>query len=418
MASLKYWLWLTTRTGLGARGARRLVEQLGSPEAVYYAGPEEYGRVPDLSAWTRESLRRKSLDESDRILGECERLGIRVMTCQDADYPERLRNIYDPPMVLYCKGKKIAYDEEVVIAMVGTRTCTPYGTRTAGKLALDLARSGAVVVSGIAEGIDAASIRGALKGGGRVVSVLGGGIDVRYPASSAPLYDDVAATGCLISEYPPGTEASRNHFPVRNRIISGLSLGVVVVESPVKGGSMLTVEHASDQDRDLFAVPGPVDAPASAGTNRLIRRGNAQLVQGAWDILEEYVDRYPGKLSRAHPLDREAEAQRMESVPRPGKPPKAEPPAEMRQTSPEKPVDKDAPVGYILWREYARLLTEDQRDVLLTLDGGTLGADELIERTQIPARRILSSLTLLQMQGFVDETLDKRFQGKVRLKME
>lgn len=418
MASLKYWLWLTSRTGLGARTGQILVERFGSPEAVYFADRGEYDQVPELSSYVKESLGRKSLDESDRILGDCDRLGIRIMTCQDADYPERLRNIFDPPLVLYCKGKEIAFDEEVAIAMVGTRTCTPYGVRVAGKLAMDLARCGAVLVSGIAEGIDAASIRGALKGGGRVVSVLGGGIDKRYPASSAPLYDDVAAAGCLISEYPPGTETNGKHFPVRNRIISGLSLGVVVVESAVKGGALLTAEHALDQDRDIFAVPGPVDVPTSGGTNRLIRLGTAKLTEKAWDILEEYVDRYPGKLGKVRPLGREAEAQRLESVSRPGKAPKEEPVAGTRQDPTEKAVDKSGQVEYIVWKEHAGELTDDQRDVLLALDGGVLSTDELIERTQIPARRVLSALTLLQVRGQVAETPEKRFQGKVRLKME
>lgn len=418
MASLKYWLWLTTRTGLGAKGAQRLVEQFGSPEAVYFADRGEYDRVPDLSAWTKESLGRKGLDESDRILGDCDRLGIRVMTCQDADYPERLSNIYDPPLVLYCKGKEIAFDEEVAIAMVGTRTCTPYGVRVAGKLSMDLARSGAVLVSGIAEGIDAACIRGALKGGGRVVSVLGGGIDKRYPASSAPLYDDVAAAGCLISEYPPGTETNGKHFPVRNRIISGLSLGVVVVESAVKGGSLLTANHALDQDRDVFAVPGPVDVPTSGGTNRLIRLGTAKLTEKAWDILEEYIDRYPGKLGNVRPLDREAEAQRLESVNRPGKPSKSEPESETGRKSTEKPIDKGEAIEYIVWQEHSGDMTDDQRDVLLALAERPLSTDDLIDRTQIEARRVLSALTMLQVKGFVAETPEKRFQAKVRLKME
>lgn len=418
MASLKYWLWLTSRTGLGARGGQRLVEQFGSPEAVYFADKGEYDRVPELASWTKESLGRKSLDESDRILGDCDRLGIRVVTCQDAAYPERLRNIYDPPLVLYCKGREMALDEEVAIAMVGTRTCTPYGVWAAGKLAMDLARCGAVLVSGIAEGIDAASIRGALKGGGRVVSVLGGGIDKKYPASSAPLYDDVAATGMLVSEYPPGTEALGRHFPVRNRIISGLSLGVVVVESAVKGGSLLTADHALEQNRDVFAVPGPIDAPTSGGTNRLIRLGTAKLTEKAWDILEEYVDRYPGKLGSVRPLSRKAEAQRLESANRPGKSPEPARSLDDDQNSSQKAVDKEEGLDYIVWREHSGMLTDDQRDVLLALDGSALSTDELIERTQIPARRVFSSLTLLQVQGYVAETPEKRFQGKVRLKME
>ena len=418
MASLKYWLWLTSRTGLGARGGQQLVEQFGSPEAVYFAGRAEYDRVPGLTSWTKESLGRKNLDESDRILGDCDRLGIRVVTCQDADYPERLRNIFDPPLVLYCKGREIAFDEEVAIAMVGTRTCTPYGVRSASKLAMDLARCGAVLVSGIAEGIDAACIRGALKGGGRVVSVLGGGIDRRYPASSAPLYEDVAAVGMLVSEYPPGTETHGSHFPVRNRIISGLSLGVVVVESALKGGALLTADHALEQDRDVFAVPGPIDAPTSGGTNRLIRMGTAKLTEKAWDILEEYVDRYPGKLGSVPPMSREVEAQRLESANRPGKPPKPDAEAEDTPETTQKPVDTEEKLAYIVWREQRDKLTDDQRDMLLALDGPALSTDELIERTQIPARRVLSALTLLQVMGYVEETPEKRFRAKVRLKMD
>ena len=438
MADLKYWIWLTSRTGIGPRGAYRLIEQFGSPEAVYLANSQDYNRIPDLSARAKESLRWKNLDEMDCVLGDCDRLGIRIMTCQDADYPERLRNIKDRPLVLYCKGKKIAFDQEVTVAMVGTRSCSPYGIQVGGELAMNLSRCGAVVVSGIAEGIDSAVVRGALKGGGPVVCVLGGGIDVRYPASSAPLYEDVAAVGCLISEYPPGTEPKGEHFPVRNRIISGLSLGVIVVESALKGGSMITVSHAIEQNRDVFSVPGSWGAPASDGANWLVSRGDARLIRSVWDIVEEYEDHFPGKLDPSKILGQRIGAQRMESLPRTGKPPKAKrlkeklpkekppkekppkekPLAEPRQASAEKAVDKDESVGYILWREHREHLTEDQRDVLLVLDGGALNAEELIERTRLPVRRVLTSLTLLQMQGLVAETTDKRFQGKVRLKMD
>lgn len=416
MATLKYWLWLTTRTGMSVRTARQLLEQFGSPEGAYFAESPEYDRVPGLSAWTKESLGRKGLEETDRILGDCDRLGIRILTCQDADFPERLANIPDAPLVLYCKGKKLAFDEEVAIGMVGTRSCTPYGVRAAGRLSMDLARSGAVLVSGIAEGIDAACIRGALKGGGRVVSVLGGGIDRRYPASSSGLYDDVAAAGMLISEYPPGTEPKGTHFPVRNRIISGLSLGVVIVESPVKGGALLTADHAWEQDRELFAVPGPIDSPASAGTNRLIRVGMAKLVEKAWDVLEEYVDRYPGKLASVRALSREAEKQRLESLERPAR---REPQREAaEEPAAEKEIDKREDLEYIDWKEDGGGLTEDQRTILLALEERPLGTDDLIERTQLEARRVLSGLTLLQVQGYVAETPEKRFRAKVRLKME
>lgn len=417
MASLKYWLWLTTRPGLGIRAAWRVVEQFGSPEGAYFASAGEYNYIQELSAVAREGLCQKDLSVADRILGDCDRLGIHILTCQDADYPERLRNIIDRPQVLYCKGKKIAFDEEVAIGVVGTRKCTPYGARVAGKLGLDLARNGAVLVSGIAEGIDSAAVRGALKGGGRVVCVLGGGIDRKYPAVNRDLYDDVAAVGLLVSEYPPGTEHKAGHFPVRNRILSGLSVGVVVVESPLKGGALLTAEHAMDQDRDLFAVPGPVDSPASGGANRLIRLSEAKLTEKVWDILEEYVDRFPGKLGHARLLSREEEEQRLESALNrvSGKAPPAPPaPAE----EPEKVIDKRDDLEYIDWKEQQSRFTDDQRAILLELGARPLPAEDLIELTGIPTRRVLSALTLLQVQGYVAETPEKRFAAKVRLKME
>ena len=293
------------------------------------------------------------------------------------------------------------------------RSCTPYGEKMAGRLALGLARSGAVTVSGIAQGIDAACIRGALKGGGTVVSVLGCGIDVRYPACNRGLYEDVAAVGALLSEYPPGTEPIGSHFPVRNRIISGLSLGIVVVESPLKGGAMLTADHALEQDREVFAVPGPADSPASAGCNQLIGEGAAKLTETVWDILEEYVDRYPQKLSRTRGLTPEQEAQRLEE---PAGPPAAAP-EKSREPTP-KEVDKTPEMEYIDWKDRRDKLTDDQRDLLLALEEKPLLADDLMERTQIPARRVLSALTLLQVQGYVTEEPGKRFRAQVRLKME
>lgn len=411
MATLKYWLWLTTRRGLPVRQALQVLEWFGTPEAAFFADPAEYVHVPELTVQGRRALEDKSLGEADAILGDCERLGIRLMTYQDAGYPERLRNIYDPPLVLYVKGRPIPFDEKVAIGMVGTRTCTPYGEKMAGKIALELARSGAVVVSGIAEGIDAACLRAALKGGGTVVSVLGGGIDVRYPACNRFLYDDVAAAGALISEYPPGTRPIGAHFPVRNRIISGLSLGVVVVESDLTGGSMRTVQHVEDQNRDLFAVPGPADVPTSAGTNQLIGEGSAKLVKDGWAVLEEYIDRYPGALKRREPLSAEAELSRL-SHPEPSRV------GEKRPTGPEPPPAEESGPERIPWSQLRDKLTDDQRDLLLALEEKPRIADDLVELTQIPARRVLSALTILEVQGYVVQEPGRRFRAQVKLKME
>ena len=412
MSNLKHWIWLTQRKGLAGQSAIRVLEHFGTPELVHAADEEAYRLVGGLSDGAIRSLMNKSLDLADEILGDCDRLGVRLLTLQDAAYPERLRAIHQPPMVLYWKGRQIAFDEELAIAIVGTRKATPYGVQAASKLSAELTRKGALIVTGMAEGIDASAVRGALKIGGPVVSVLGGGIDRVYPWYHKDLYEDVAAVGALISEYPLGAEPKGANFPIRNRIISGLSMGIVAVESGRSGGTLLTVGHALDQNREVFAVPGPIDAPESEGTNRLIQEGAAKLILEADDVLCEFSERFPSKLRPARALAPEAEEQRLEGaavVPERREPPKAK----------EKPSKKDRDdVVYLRWADCKDKLTDDQRELLLALDGGEVQADDLVERTQIPARRVLSALTLLQIQGYVTEESGKRFRAAVKLKME
>ena len=215
MAGLKYWVWLNECRGLTNRSRALLLDHFGSPEDVYYADEAEYALVEGLSKKQFELLADKSTDGADKILGDCQRLGLRILTMQDADYPARLRGIFEPPCLLYVKGTLPAFDEEVAVAMVGTRACTPYGTQSAEKIAYGLAKQGALVVSGAARGIDSAAHRGALRAGGVTVAVLGNGLDVVYPEENAGLYRDIAATGALLSEYPPGTAAEGWHFPIR-----------------------------------------------------------------------------------------------------------------------------------------------------------------------------------------------------------
>ncbi|NLF35071.1 MAG: DNA-protecting protein DprA, partial [Clostridiales bacterium] len=272
MSALKYWIWLATRRRLPVRQTLRVLEQFSTPEGAYAADPVEYKLVEGLSAVSAASFSDKFLDRAEEILAACDHQGIRVLTIQDAEYPYCLRQIEDPPCVLYVKGKLPAFDDEAAIAMVGARGATPYGLQIAAGMGMEMARCGALIVSGSARGVDSAALRGALRGGGCVVSVLGNGPDVVYPAQNRDLYADVAAVGALISEYPPGTNPAPEHFPVRNRILSGLSLGVVVVEGTERSGSLITARLALDQGRDVFAVPGNVDAPMSGGPNLLIRR--------------------------------------------------------------------------------------------------------------------------------------------------
>lgn len=408
MSALKYWIWLASRRGLGAAGALTVLDYFVTPERAYYADREEYGMLP-LHPSQRRDLEDKSLDRAERILGDCERLGLRIMTFQDADYPQRLRALADPPAVLYIRGRTFHFDEEAAIGVVGARSPSTYGEKWAERFGLELASGGALVVSGIAEGVDCCAIKGALKAGGPVVSVLAGGIDVPYPAKHRYLYEDVAAAGALISEYPPGTLNQGHHFPWRNRILSGLCLGVLAVECRPFGGTMSTARHALDQDRDLFAVPGALDAPMSEGTNLLIQQG-AKLVTCGRDILEEFWDRFPEKLKSSAPLTPEAARERLE---------------DLRQQQKERPTPKSqapqaaldlAPAREIVPREeQKRRFTDDQLALLAALGGETRATDQLVELTQIPARRVLSALTMLQIQGVVEEHPGKRFSALVEL---
>ena len=403
---LKDWIWLTTRKGLGPRGVLQVLDYFGTPERAFYAGPEQYDQIDGLSFMARSALKEKGQEGTDRILGECDRLGIRIMTLHDGNYPERLKEIPDPPAVLYLRANQFRCYQEAAIGIVGTRTPSPYGEKVAAQLGLDLARNGVLLISGIAQGIDSIALKGALQGGGRVVSILGGGVDVPYPWQNRYLYEDVAAAGALISEYPPGTPPAGEHFPVRNRIISGLSLGVVAVECARRSGTMKTIEHAMEQNRDVFVVPGNIDAPMSEGPNWLLRQG-AQAVTGAQDILEEYAGRFPQKLSQAAPLSPEAAQQRLSQVKSPKVPEESQAKPEVKRES----VPKD---------QQKIRFTDDQLSLLYVLGdkGKKYTADELVDLTQIPARRVLSALTMLQVDGAVQEHPGRRFSSLVDLEAQ
>ena len=408
MANLKYFLWLTTRRGFQPGEPNALLDYFGTPEAVYFAESGEYDLL-NLPVNKKRALMDKSLAGAEKILEDCDRLGIHIMTIQDADYPERLGQIYDPPCVLYWKGKALAVDDHLTVGLVGTRKCTPYGEEVAGKLGLELARNGITLVSGMAEGIDTAGLRGALQGQGTVISVLGGGIDVIYPKKNRWLYEDVKASGTLISEYPPGTSADGFHFPIRNRILSGLSLGVVVAEAGEPSGALISARLALEQNREVFACPGPVGAPASLGCNRLIQRGEAKLVLNAVDIMEEFKALFPNRGEPLPPMGEEAARQRLEVDPSLARKETKKAPKE------EKTVDKVPQRAYISLSDAPEAFTDDERDILLAIEKRALTADDISEAAQIPARRVLSALTMLQLRGQVEEKPGKRFYAAVVL---
>lgn len=397
MSALKYWVWLTTQGGLTGAARQALLEHFRSPEEIYYARKEQLLQVEGLTPQQAAALDNKSLDRAQCILEECARKEIFLLTRQDALYPQRLLNIYDPPMLLYGKGAMPMFDEEVAVAMVGTRSCTPYGVRNARRLSYDMTRQGALVVSGLARGIDTQAHCGALQAGGLTAAVVGCGVDVIYPEENRRVYEDILAAGVILSEYPPGTEPAGWHFPARNRIISGLSLATVVVEAPEKSGALITATTALEQGRDVFALPGAVDAPGCVGSNRLIRDG-AGLVTESWDVLREYQSRFP------HKLHREADKLPALQTYREDKPGKKEQPAQKKQ-------------GLRMIDGAEEGLTDDQIGVLQILDAQESKiADDIAEEMEISVQRVMSAVTMLEIEGFVCREGLNRFLRTVKIR--
>lgn len=400
MASVKYWLWLSTLHGVSRRMKLALLEHFRDPEAVYFAAPEEYLLVEGITKAAAKALENRDLDTAGEILSRCDELGLRVLTMQDTDYPDRLRNIYDPPLVLYVQGRMPRFDDEVAIAVVGTRRATGYALACGEKLCFQMAAHGAVVVSGLASGADAVAHRGALRAGGATVGVIAGGHDIIYPRENRGLYEDLALRGAILSEHPPGTAHRKEHFPARNRIISGLCLGVLVLEAPERSGALITAGRALDQGRDVFAVPGPIDDWHCAGSNKLLRDG-AGVVTDAWDILGHYVHLYPHRIRHL----RAAEPTVFGAQP-------PQPPQAVEREEERKEPEKTLPV---LDMSRDNGLTDDQIRIVRTLEGNTMQVDDIIDLTQIPARRVLSALTVLEIDRIVTQESGKRFALAVTL---
>ena len=387
---LQYWLWLATRHGLGRRGAALVARHFPSPEAAYFADPASYAAIEGLR--DAAPLLDKDLREPEQILRDCYEKGVSILTMQDAAYPARLRSIADPPVVLYCLGSLPDLNEPSV-AVVGTRRASPYGMLQARRMGYTLSRCGCMVVSGLARGIDSSAMSGALSGGAPVIGVLGCGVDVVYPAEGRELYQEVVRNGCLLSEYPPGTGPRPDHFPVRNRILSGLSLGVLVVEAPEKSGALITAAHALDQGRDVFAIPANVDVPSCAGNLRLLREG-AIMARDAWDILQEYARQYPDTLVRRDCSDMHPEA------PEQGPP---ETPAVKKEE------DGSKPKAYIDLEDQWDSLSRDEQVLEGLLRAGPMHIDALVEGANMSAGRVLASMTLLEVRGIARRQSAKWF---------
>ncbi len=286
-----YWLGLSLTPGVGSILIKRLLDRFKTPEAVFHAPMKELLRIEGLGERVAGEIRKGPLEKAvEKELNLLKGLGGTILTFKEDAYPKRLRDIYDPPALLYVRGE-LKKEDELAVAIVGSRKTSLYGRWITEKVSQELARYGVTIVSGMARGIDSVAHKGAISGGGRTIAVLGCGVDVVYPSENRNLFHQIINQGAILSEFPMGSPPEGGHFPRRNRIISGLSIGVAVVQASAESGSLITAGYALEQGREVFAVPGNVGAEGSRGTNRLIKEG-AKLVETSEDILEDILPQW------------------------------------------------------------------------------------------------------------------------------
>lgn len=376
------WLTLAMAPGVGTAHFIRLLARFRTPGNVLKASQSALKEVvgPSLATRIIQYCDGDGVIEQERLIEE---YGARLITLEDPAYPVRLAEIYDPPLVLFTRGE-LREDDQYCVAIVGTRRPSPYGIRMAEKFGRELAARGLTVVSGMAQGIDAAAHRGAIEGGGRTIAVLGNGVDVVYPAQNAELMNAIIEHGCVLSQFVMGVKPSKGHFPYRNRLISGLTLGTLIVEAPPRSGALITARHAGEQGREVFAVPGQVGTENSMGPHGLIREG-AKLVETVEDILVE--------------LDVPAAARQPVAPQK-----KAEDETSTPAETEKKPSQRSA--------KSTSAVSGQEKAILAVLKPDGAFVDEIATACRISVSDALSSLTILELKGLVRQFSGKRFAAR------
>jgi DNA processing protein len=375
--NLKYWVALKWVEGVGNVGFKALLEAFGTPQKVFEAPLSMIKAVPGIGDKTAPQIKSfKDWKKVEKELEFADRTCVSIVTSQDPLYPSQLLSTYDYPAFLYVKGH--LKEDDVNVAVVGSRTASTYGKFTTERLCRELVLRGITVISGLARGIDSAAHRGALSGKGRTIAVLGCGLDVVYPPENEKLFTEISLQGALISEFPFGTPPNAPNFPARNRIISGISLGVVVVEASEKSGSLITARIALEQGREVFAVPGSIDSSGSRGTNKLIKQG-AKLIENVEDILEEILPQ-------------------VTSAPKVVKP-------DQRQKQPD---DQQK----ILTSSPDLVLKETEKTVWQVLSQKPVHIDQIITSTGLTAHEVLVILLNLELQGLIEQKPGKTYMRK------
>ena len=393
-----YWIWYALLPELNGMQKMALLERYSDPEEIYHATYEDILPVLQDSAKAESVLAARDLQPAEKIQLACSEKQIGILPFNSEQYPNRLRNIDQPPMVLYYKGTLPDFQKQPLLAVVGTRKATAYGLAAARKLSREIAACGALVVSGAASGIDAAAMEGAIEADSGVVGVLGCGVDVVYPKSNRKLFERICAQGCLISEYPPGTQPYKWNFPQRNRIISGMANGVLVVEAPERSGALITAELAIDQGRDVFVVPGNIDVAACAGSNGLLQEYAAAVCSG-WDVVRDYQSLYPGVIEKRDAPPRQLQVAEDICIP-----------AVSAKKNDKNFIDKRAATPESKATKHS--LTEDERTILNCVGDTPVLIDDVIAQSQLPAGKVLATLTMLTLYGEIQNHPGRRISLK------
>ena len=410
---LVHWIWYAHRPGLTDRIKVCLLEHFSDPEDIFFADANAFDHIEGITEEAKESLADKNLKPAEEILQTCRKDNLHLLTYRDAAYPVRLKNIPDPPVLLYYKGTLPDFDGSPVIGIVGTRKASAYGLQTAKRMGYQIGRCGGIVVSGMAFGIDGMAMAGALTADRMTVGVLGCGADMVYPPSNKNLFADTENYGCILSEFIPGTQPLAWNFPRRNRIISGLSCGVLVVEAPEKSGALITANQALEQGRDVFVVPGNIDVPTFVGSNRLLRDG-AIAVSSGWDILIEYEALYPEKIRRedgkVHLTVYPDEVTKNAKVAQKLETPKKNTAA--KQKNDKKVIDNVVKPPYSDVNKDLSAFSAEERALIGALQCGERLVDDVIAEVGLPAAKILSMLTIMEIRGIIRRLPGKRIALK------
>ena len=399
---VEYWIWMQNALGAGAR-TDELLAYFKTPEEMYKAGEYEWRLSGLLTSKKIELLKNSTFEKSKEIINECRRKGYKIITPDDNLFPDRLKNLPDMPLVLYGIGDCSVMNDTVSIGMVGTRNASTYGIETAQKLSFLLALSGATIVSGGALGVDSEAHAGAMLAKGRTLAFLGCGLSVNYLMENAPLRRAITRYGAVVTEYSPFTPASKITFPTRNRLISGVSLGVVVVEAGVKSGSLITANFALEQGKDVFAVPGDIVRSSFDGTNHLIKNG-AKPVFTAEDVLSEYEYLYGDLLDLSNAKVNVASVPYVDYR-------KKKSVAQVNQSKKDVPIKTEVtPVKKTERKTLPEDMSEEAKTVYSVLNENGVHIDDIVRETNFKMNIVLSSLTELELLDFVQLESGKKYK--------